>query len=262
MLPFETVEQNLRHTMQIFARGRDKGEVRQMPGVLIACAGVESPVFNSALLSEPVTGGQVELDRRIAIAKVYYTARDLRWSFWVCEDMLSADARKDAGKVFAARGMEVVAQSPGMIAERVLPPSRWMPALECRRVSNAEASLAFCYITSKTFHLSFEISKQIYNTERMWSSDMVAYVGYLGDAPIATAATVTSAGAVGIYSVATLPEYQRRGFGERIVRHALEEAQRTTGIERSVLQSTRAGLRLYQRMGYQHVTRVTVYVSL
>jgi predicted acetyltransferase len=43
------------------------------------------------------------------------------------------------------------------------------------------------------------------------------------------------------------------------MRHALEETRREYGIERSILQSTPAGYRLYERMGYRTVTSVAVY---
>jgi hypothetical protein len=43
------------------------------------------------------------------------------------------------------------------------------------------------------------------------------------------------------------------------MRYALDDARRTTGIERTILQSTPAGLKLYKRMGYEAVTRVAVY---
>jgi len=66
---------------------------------------------------------------------------------------------------------------------------------------------------------------------------------------------------VGVYNVATVPDQQRRGFGEAVMRHAVAEAQREHGIARSILQSTPAGLHLYQRMGYRVVTRVSVYAS-
>jgi predicted GNAT family N-acyltransferase len=43
------------------------------------------------------------------------------------------------------------------------------------------------------------------------------------------------------------------------MRHALAEAQRQYGTARVILQSTPAGLRLYERMGFRAVTRVSVY---
>jgi ribosomal protein S18 acetylase RimI-like enzyme len=66
---------------------------------------------------------------------------------------------------------------------------------------------------------------------------------------------------VGVYNVATVPGHQRRGFGEKVMRHALGRARDRYGIERTVLQSTPQGLHLYQRMGYAVVTDVAVYTS-
>jgi ribosomal protein S18 acetylase RimI-like enzyme len=61
--------------------------------------------------------------------------------------------------------------------------------------------------------------------------------------------------------VATLPESQRLGYGEAVMRYAIEHARREHGIERSILQSTPAGFRLYERMGYRTVTKVAVYAA-
>jgi hypothetical protein len=45
------------------------------------------------------------------------------------------------------------------------------------------------------------------------------------------------------------------------MRYAVAEAQKEHGVEQSILQSTPAGLHLYQRMGYRTITRVSVYAS-
>jgi ribosomal protein S18 acetylase RimI-like enzyme len=86
-------------------------------------------------------------------------------------------------------------------------------------------------------------------------------VGYSAGQPVTSAAVVMGAGAAGVYNVATIPGRQRKGFGETVVRHALEEVRREYGIERTILQSTPAGYHLYERMGYRTVTRVAVYSS-
>jgi ribosomal protein S18 acetylase RimI-like enzyme len=67
--------------------------------------------------------------------------------------------------------------------------------------------------------------------------------------------------AIGVYNVATIPQHQQRGYGEAIMRHALEQAYDEHGLERSILQSTPAGARLYHRMGYQTVAKIAVYAS-
>jgi ribosomal protein S18 acetylase RimI-like enzyme len=101
----------------------------------------------------------------------------------------------------------------------------------------------------------------LYDLEDIWTGGFAGYVGYANGQPVTAAATMAAAGAVGIYSVATLPHYERSGYAETIVRHALERAREVTGLERSALQSTAVALPLYQRMGYEVVTRFAVYTS-
>jgi ribosomal protein S18 acetylase RimI-like enzyme len=84
--------------------------------------------------------------------------------------------------------------------------------------------------------------------------------------PVATAASVTSTGltsdnVIGIYNVATAPEYRRHGYGEAITRYAIDAALQEVRTGRLVLQSTSAGQRIYDRMGFQPVTRLLVYNS-
>lgn len=62
---------------------------------------------------------------------------------------------------------------------------------------------------------------------------------------------------IGLYSVATLPDYRRLGYAEAIMRQVIEQA----GVPRTVLQSTRSGLSLYERMGYRMVTNFNVYIA-
>ncbi len=250
----------MRHAMQCFAQATPASEVREMPGVLIANAGVDTPVFNTAFLTSPPQD-LVDLDRRIAIAKVYYEARGLHWSYWVCEDLLEACPRRRAASVFRRRGLRAATECAGMLAEQIPAASREAPPIECRRVSDAETRMAFCHITSACFGIPFETSLAIYNSAKTWQTDFIAYTAYLEGQPVATAATVTAAGAIGLYSVATLPAYQRRGIAEALSRHAIGEAQHAAGMQPSVLQATRPGQALYRRMGYRHVTRITVYVS-
>jgi ribosomal protein S18 acetylase RimI-like enzyme len=77
--------------------------------------------------------------------------------------------------------------------------------------------------------------------------------------PVSTTAIVKGGSVLGVYNVATMPGYQHRGYGEAVMRHALIDTGRQHGIERVILQSTPAGYRLYERMGFRTVTKVAVY---
>ena len=87
---------------------------------------------------------------------------------------------------------------------------------------------------------------------------MTGWVAYLGGRAVSTAVTFTGAGVVGVYAVGTDPKQQRRGYGESVMRYALDQARQRDGVERSILQSSSAGFPLYLRMGYRQTTRFCV----
>jgi ribosomal protein S18 acetylase RimI-like enzyme len=91
---------------------------------------------------------------------------------------------------------------------------------------------------------------------------VTGYVGYSGNTAVCTTAITTAAGVIGVYSVGTLPDSRRRGYAETIIRHAVAETSAQTGLERTILQSTRDGLSLYESMGYRTVTRFWVMTPL
>ncbi len=156
--------------------------------------------------------------------------------------------------------LHLSADLPGMVAERVLPPVRPLPALDIRRVCDEQTRAAFCEIGGLCFNVPLVWFREVFENETVWDR-FVGYVAYLDGEPVSTAATVVSSGAIGVYNVATVPGHQRKGFGEAVMRHALERAREAHGLERTILQSTAQGYGIYERMGYRTVTRVSVYSS-
>lgn len=256
---FEHVADNLRESFRIVAGSRAQGEVRELHGVSIASAGVTFQMFNAAFLSGPAAS-EAELTQRISLGTVHFNARGLEWAFWVCEDWIEPRARKRSRQLFDRYGLRHSLDLPGMVAERILPPVKVLPRLTVRRVCDAATSDAFCAIGSVCFHVPISWFREVFDNRAVWER-FAAYVGYVNDEPVSTAAVVVGGGVLGVYNVATLPASQRLGYGEAVMRHALADKEREHGISRVVLQSTPAGLRLYERMGFRTVARVAVYSS-
>jgi ribosomal protein S18 acetylase RimI-like enzyme len=256
---FETVADNLRESFRVVAAGRSAGEIRELPGVSIAAAGVTFQMFNAAFLSSPVPT-EAELEQRILLASTHFDMRGLEWAYWVCEEWLEGRTRRKSRQMFERRGLRHAVDLPGMVAERIAPPVKPLPALTVRRVADQSTRAAFCNIGSVCFHVPIAWFREVFDNDGVWAH-FAAYVGYRNETPVSTAAIVMGGGAVGVYNVATLPDQQRRGYGEAVMRHAVAEAQKEHGVERSILQSTPAGLHLYQRMGYRTIARVSVFAS-
>lgn len=257
MVKYESVAGNLRESFRVIAASRDGGEIRELHGVSIASAGATFQMFNAAFLSAPV-GSSAELSQRILLPTMHFNARGLEWAYWVCEDLVQPAARRRSRQIFEKHGLRHSVDLPGMIAERMNPPVRPLPRIDVRRVCDAVTREAFCAIGSLCFHVPLAWFCEVFDSDSVWEN-FASYVGYVDGEPVSTTAIVMGCGAIGVYNVATVPTRQRHGFGEAVMRYAVAEAQREHGVERVILQSTPAGFKLYERMGFRTVTRVAVY---
>ena len=258
-MEFQLVADNLRESFRVIAASRAAGELRELHGVSIASAGVTFQMFNTAFLSGPVAN-ETELKQRIRLPVSHFDQVGREWAYWVCEDWIEQPARKRSRRWFEHYGLRLSTELPGMIADRLLPPARPLPSLEVRRVHGAPTWDAFCEIGSVCFHVPLTWFREVFDSASVWDRFM-SFVGYADGEPVSTTSVVCGAGVIGVYNVATLPGSRRRGFGEAVMRHALDEVRKELGVERVILQSTPAGLALYERMGFRTVARVAVYSS-
>ena len=258
MAGFEVLEENLRAMLAIFGRANRSGESRELAGVAVTSSAIQFSMFNSAVLTEPAFTPR-EIEERIRAAAAFFGPRGMAWSFWLCRDWIGYDIRGIVTDVFGRNGLHLVIELPGMEADRLEPPVRPLPRLECRRVDDAKTRTDFSTIMSGAFGIPSPVSRAIYESEGTWSGDLAGYLGYVEGLPVTSAAVLVSGAAVGVYAVGTLPTHVRKGYAEAVMRHALDRARETSGVEHSVLQSSEAGFALYRAMGYRPVTRYAVF---
>jgi ribosomal protein S18 acetylase RimI-like enzyme len=85
------------------------------------------------------------------------------------------------------------------------------------------------------------------------------FLGRLEGEPAATCSVFYGAGVAGIYDVATLPAWRRRGLGAAVTRAALAEA-RARGYRVAILHSSERGASLYRRLGFTGVCAIGQHV--
>lgn len=252
---------NLLTAMRFFGSSRKSGEIREMPGVCLVSCGLNYAAFNAALLSDPLGVDRNQLRQRIEAPAKHFHSRNLRWTYWLCDDYLDHTLRRESKQLFNSYGLSRLTEPPGMFAERLLPPKRPIKALAVRRVQDEPTRRAFAQITSISFEIPQTICREIYGYGPAWDGDFHGYVGYADGVPVSAAATVVAANVVGVYSVGTLPQCRGRGYAEALMRHALSIEREKTGIEETVLQATNSGRALYEQMGYREITRFSVFIS-
>jgi GNAT superfamily N-acetyltransferase len=269
------VEDNLRVAMRFFGEATSAGEVHVTDGLEIVYSGLDYGVFNMALLARPVTSER-DLVALLSTAGRFYHERKSRWSFWLCEDLLDPSARRHSREIFADAGMRVISHAPGMLASTLTAPSRRLPEIECRIVCDPESRAAFGGLTVSCFEIPVAIARAVYEPEAAWQGSYRGYVGMVNGVAVSIVALVRTCGALGVYSLGTLPAQRHKGYGEALLRAAIakEDADNaaaridtpTAGIDAAgsaplVLESTEAGYRLYRRIGFRDVTNFTVYLS-
>jgi GNAT superfamily N-acetyltransferase len=251
------VADNLLQALRFFGHARASSEIQDLAGVSLIFCGLNYAAFNAALLSRPVEGDGQVLSRLIQLAAQRFDARNLRWTCWVCEDFLSRPALRDADRIFSRYGLRPLTQAPGMYTRELLPPHRKLPRFEIRPVADAETRKAFAEIMSVAFEIPAAVCTAVYGSEFAWTGDLRGYVGFENGKAVTTAAATLTGDVIGLYSVATVPAFRRMGYAEAIMRQVIEQA----GARGTVLQSTRSGLSLYERMGYRMVTNFNVYIA-
>lgn len=254
---FGHVERNLRDMFLHLAAGRSRGETREIGGLTIASSGSAFQMFNTAFFNSPVTD-QKDLESRISMAQVVFGARGVDWSFWVCEALVAEPLRRGLKRSFERAGLHLGTDMPAMAAAGLAANRIRESELEIRRVSNAATMQEFCHIGAVCFQVPLHWFAEVYDTHERLQNPMLGWIGYYRGAAVASVATVESEDAIGVYNLATLMPFRERGFGETILRHAVAEV----GVKKQlVLQSTKQGLRLYQRLGFHAVSRILVFPS-
>ena len=241
------------------------GVREQRRGMTLVTAPVGHSAFNVAVI-DAMARDDADLLFRVHEASEHFQALGRGWNLYACEDMLDSRTARRLDLLLDEMGMMRILDAPGMEADELEAPLHKLPELQYEPVSTARTRLAFTGLVSIAFHVPYETAKVLYLPEERWRPEehfhtaLQGWVGYLDGSPVTCSATMEHAGALGIYSVATLKEYRRHGYAEAVVRHAVEEHVRLAGYSGPlVLQSTPEGRRLYRAMGFRRTTRFAVY---
>jgi ribosomal protein S18 acetylase RimI-like enzyme len=253
--PFEYNTANMIASLSFYGRRE------QRRGMTLVTAPVTHSAFNVAVI-DAAAEDEADLLFRVNEAASYFRSLGRGWNFYVCEDMLDARTARRLDLLLDGMGLVRILDAPGMETDELDEPQRKVPELHYEPVTISGARSAFTNLISITFRIPYETAKVLYLPEERWHTALRGWVGFLGGSPVTCAATVEEAGALGIYSVATLREHRRRGYAEAIVRHAVAGYRERGSSGPLVLQSTPDGRRLYRAMGFRRTTRFAVYATI
>lgn len=112
----------------------------------------------------------------------------------------------------------------------------------------------------KGYELPAETAPELYSLMKDLGFELPLrnYIGYWHGKPAATSNLFLSEGAAGVMFVATLPEARGQGIGTAMTLAPLRDAK-ALGYKIGILQSSGAGLNVYQRLGFRQVCRMEHY---
>ena len=167
---------------------------------------------------------------------------------------LSADAEHRLGAELGRRDFVIDPwASPVMILEPIPPGPPGPPELGVR-VGGAELF--------DDWHTAVGLSttlRRVIGPEFMADPTVRVAVADLDGEPVAHAAAVRSGPALGIYAVGTVERYRRRGYGRAVTWAVLAAGVAAWKCELAVLQSSEAGVPVYESMGFAEVDRIFAF---
>lgn len=120
------------------------------------------------------------------------------------------------------------------------------------------------YITvaNKGLSLGFDINDAfqiVFQQKENNKSSLSYFLAYYNDCAVSSAAVyIDKNNVAGLYYVATLPEYRRKGFASQLLFHIMGYIQ-GKGCQRVVLHASEMGEPLYRKMGFDKLCEYRVY---
>ncbi len=177
-----------------------------------------------------------------------FAAAGLPGVWWVGPD----SAPDDLSGRLVALGLPEIATLELMSVDLGALPDEAPPAgLDVRPVESPEDVPAWAAVVAELFHLDQAAVPAYLELEagRPATSRYARVGGWVDGQLVATAALSTDADVAGVYTVATLPAHQRRGYGRAVTLAALLEGRRR-GLTVGSLQASTSGHQVYRRLGF------------
>jgi ribosomal protein S18 acetylase RimI-like enzyme len=231
--------------------------VRDADDLVVIDSGLPSDTFNyvcrARIPPEHVT-------RRAAEAIEYFRRVGRPFSWWVGP----ADHPMHLGQVLQDLGLERAETELAMVADLTEPQSPAPAAinLTIRRVQTSRELRTFAEINAANWSPPDSNVLRFYDLAQSVmlarACPMRLYVGYVGEVGVATAELTDGGNVAGLYNIATLEDFRRRGIGTALTHHLLSEA-RAHGRRAAVLQAAADGVGIYERLGFRKFGDITEY---
>lgn len=242
-------------TWRLLGKGFPHADQTDRSGLAMSWADTSFPFYNIVFLNEPISDAKV-LRTRAQEASDYLQAKSHGGLFVVFPDYLSGTAKENFTEILAEAKLVAAIPATGMAGNIFPLKAERHPKLCFVRIEDDATIQTFAELNCAAYNLPMETAVSVTKDHSLWKDHAYGFLAYEGDKPVATATAIINEGCLFLFLVATLPEAQRKGYGEAVVRYALQVAHEATGLQRTVLHATDAGYPIYARLGYHPTTKL------
>ncbi|WP_374018977.1 GNAT family N-acetyltransferase [Paenibacillus thiaminolyticus] len=252
------IQHNFMEKVSFVARESEGMSVQTTDQYMRVDCGMPADTFNIGVLRADDAGSEGAVRQMTD----YFAARSFPMSLW-CWEPLGASTLQEIEHA----GLSLAEVNEGMYAyAEDLSPGAYMPeGFAVKQVRTPGEVAQFGAVLSCLFGESSEAKHVSLYYDRLAESqlwtrpEMALYIGVLNDGtPVTVGSTIRSRDNVGIYDIATLDEYRKRGFGSAMFHHILSDIL-TWHDGLIVLQASEAGAGLYKRAGFRPVCAIRVF---
>lgn len=231
--------------------------VEEHPGFLLVVSGYRVAWSNNVVSSAL---SELEADRVIEECVAALRAASVPGTWTVSP--LSTPA--DLAERLTARGFRAEETIPWMAAGLGEVPVAITPeGLTIERVTGGTIHRGWLTAMDRGFGMEPETVRMLDEIGAAASFDpdapWVRFAGFVDGRPVASSGLLLHAGVAGLFNVATLPAFRRRGYGRAMTLAALDHA-RSLGYRVAVLGTSDLGRGVYERLGFRDVCTTQGYV--
>lgn len=226
------------------------GVVHEEDGLAVCLTGVPVAAFNPTLVerlpADPTTA--------LADAEARYEGSGLSFGIDL-EPSLHGSIREEARR----RGLTMIESRPGMSARIAdATPAPAPDGVELLRVEEPALLDAIVEVDAAAFGGESAITRLFLPDAVLDDPAQRVYTARVDGRLVAAGESTTLDGVVGVFGVATLPEYRRRGIGTALTGFVM--ADRAAEADLAVLDASDLGASVYRRLGFAAMSTWEVWV--
>ena len=236
-------DENYFAAMATFVGSAEHGEVRAKDGMLACYSGTNVASFNVAFVMRPLDDPATVMREAIA----FFDERSVPFILRM-RDVVDP-AFEEAARACGLRYTDTV---PGMALCPARVPDAEIHGLRIARIDDDASLDDHRSVVADAFEMPIELARYFITHRLLQRPDVEGYVAYMDGRPVATSAVFITHRVGGVYNVATVPDYRKRGIGEAMTRHAVQRGA-ACGCVMAGLQASEMGQPVYERMGFRMV---------